>query len=63
MAELEPIGLTPGIRPGKAPYKRIATEAASQLRARRMIHSLLSSYQLHAEHVASAGLVDGDLGA
>jgi 2,3-dihydroxybenzoate decarboxylase len=28
MADLEPIGLTPGIRPGKASYKRIATEEA-----------------------------------
>ena len=28
MAELEPIGITPGAKPGKAPYKRIAVEEA-----------------------------------
>jgi 2,3-dihydroxybenzoate decarboxylase len=28
MPQLEPIGLTPGAKPGKAPYKRIATEEA-----------------------------------
>src|SRR5471030_1746785 len=28
MPDLEPIGITPGSKPGKVPYKRIATEEA-----------------------------------